>query len=59
MKVRFYLGIGLNNCDQEEVVEIDDSEVINMNEKKLEEYLDEQLNDWAANYLDLNWSIEK
>lgn len=59
MIVKFHASIGLSNCYHEEDIEIDDDDIKDMSESQLNEFLDEELEGWVQNFMDMSWSIEE
>jgi len=58
MKVKAYLSIGYSNADQEETIDIDDSEIEGMTEKERDEYINEVVQCWADNYIEVGWNLD-
>ena len=50
-KIHFYLGIGINNADREEVVEFEDNAT--------DEEIGDEYEDWKNNYIDASWWKEE
>jgi hypothetical protein len=50
-KIRFYLGIGISNAAQEEVVEFEDDTT--------DDEIEDAFQEWKSNYIDANWWDEE
>lgn len=55
MKIEMGLSIGLVGATREEVIEIDDEEFEGIGMSR-EEYIDEIVQDWANNYIEIYWN---
>ena len=58
IEVELYLSIGLVH-DQEETIIVTEEDVNLDDEKELEEYLNEYVEDWKNNYLEYGFTIRK
>jgi len=59
MIIKAGLRIGLSGCDQDDVLEIDDSELEGMSDDERTNYIDKEVREWAFNYIDIFWSEVK
>jgi hypothetical protein len=57
MKINVSLGIGFAGAIREDEIEIDDSEIEGMNKEEKEDFIEECVQDWANNYIDIGWGI--
>jgi len=63
-KISMSLGIGLANCRHEEGYELGDfldlsqGQLDAMSKKQIEENIEEEVSDWAHNYIDFGWRAE-
>lgn len=46
-RIKFFLGIGFRNANQEEIMEFEDDAT--------DEEIDETFEDWKSNYIDASW----
>ncbi len=52
MKIKVKLSIGFHGADHEDILEIDDSELEGMTEEQIDEYLQNETQEWANEYID-------
>jgi hypothetical protein len=55
MRIRVTLSIGLAGCRQEDVLDVNDSELEGMSENERQAYLNEVYAEWRNEYLDGGW----
>jgi hypothetical protein len=58
MKIKATLGIGFCKADRETEIDIDDDELEGMTEEEQNEYINETVQTWADNYIDIGWEKE-
>jgi len=56
MKIKATLSIGFCQAIRETKIEINDEELKDMTEEEKEEYIQETVNAWADNYIEINWN---
>jgi hypothetical protein len=59
MKIKATLGIGIVGATRTVIIEIDDEELENMTEDEQREYIDEYVQEWANNDIDIGWEETK
>lgn len=57
MKIEVHLGIGYAGANHDDILEIDDSELEGMDKEEIRNYLDECVNEWAWNYIDIGYRV--
>lgn len=57
MKIKVKLSIGYCNADQDDILEIDDSELEGLTDAQRESYLMEQTKEWANNYIEYWYEV--
>ena len=56
MKIKATLSIGFCQAIRKTEIEINDEELEGMTEDEKNEYIQETVNAWADNYIEINWN---
>lgn len=59
MKIKARLGIGFCGADRKTEINIDDEEIEGMTEEEQNEYINDTVQAWADNYIDIGWEREE
>jgi hypothetical protein len=57
IKVQVSLGIGISNAYHEDVLEISEDELEGLNDEEIETHIQDYVNTWANNYIQLDYFI--
>lgn len=57
MKVKVYLSIGYANANREEILDIDESGLEGLSEEERDKAIQEDVDQWMWDRVDLNWEI--
>jgi hypothetical protein len=57
MKVKVILSIGYPSADHRDVIEIPDEELEGLTESEREDVINENVREWADNYIEIDWDI--
>jgi hypothetical protein len=55
MKVNAYLSIGYPAADHSDIIEVPDDELEGLSEDRRDEVINEYVQDWADNYIQVGW----
>lgn len=59
IRIKAELSIGYSTAKRTTVIEIDDAELEGMTEDEKEDYINEEVQNWAENYIETWWNVEE